>query len=200
MLETFCLFDDFCKTLPNNFIGGGNSRNRSGNLALSEMMTILVQFQSSGYRNFKTFYIEHVCKHWRSEFPCLISYSRFVRLMPRALMALLKLMTHLRGKPTGISIIDSTPITVCHNKRINRNKVFAGLAERAKSTMGWFFGFKLHLVVNNEGEIVSFCLTKGNVDDRKPVPKLVKRLFGKLFGDRGYISASLRKTLTKLGI
>jgi hypothetical protein len=96
-----------------------------------------------------------------------------------------------RGQCTGISFVDSTPIKVCHNKRIKRNKVFAGLAARGKTTMGWFYGFKLHLVVNEHGEILSFQLTPGNVDDRKPLPFLFKDLFGKIFADKGYISKAL---------
>lgn len=202
MLETFCVCDDFCKTLPLNLVASDNkkARRRSGKMSLSEIMTVLVHFQSSDYRNFKAFYLENICQNYRSEFPSLLSYPRIVRLMPRALMALVKLMMLVQGKPTGISIIDSTSINVCHNKRISRNRVFQGLAERGKTTMGWFFGFKLHLVVNHKGEILSFALTKGNVDDRKPVSKLVKELWGKLFGDRGYISSELQKNLAELGI
>jgi len=202
MLETFCVCDDFCKTLPNNLIADGNkkTRRRSGKMSLSEIMTILVHFQNSNYRNFKAFYLEDICQNHRSEFPSFVSYPRMVRLIPRALIALVKLMMFVQGKPTGISIIDSTSINVCHNKRISRNRVFQGLAERGKTTMGWFFGFKLHLVINHKGEILSFTLTKGNVDDRKPVSKLVKELWGKLFGDRGYISTELQQNLAKLGI
>ena len=120
--------------------------------------------------------------------------------MPRALYALLHLMVTLQGKPTGISFVDSTPVVVCHNKRISRNKVFGDLAARGKSTMGWFYGFKLHFVINDKGEILSFNLTKGNVDDRKPLPKLARKLFGKLFGDRGYISKDLVAMLRDLGV
>jgi hypothetical protein len=125
------------------------------------------------------------------EFPRLVSYSRFVRLMERSFVPLMFFLLMQRGQCTGISFIDSTPIRVCHNRRIQRNKVFAGIAARGKSTMGWFYGFKLHLVVNDHGEILSFQLTPGNIDDRKPVPVLVKDLFGKVFADKGYISQDL---------
>ena len=76
----------------------------------------------------------------------------------------------------------------------NRFKVFKGLAKRGKDSVGWFYGFKLHLIVNEKGEILSFDLTKGNVDDRKPLYKMIKDIKGKvlkLFGDRGYISEEL---------
>jgi transposase len=84
------------------------------------------------------------------------------------------------------------------NQRIHSHKVFVGLAGRGKTSTGWFFGFKLHLVVNDQGEILRFCLTPGNVDDRKPVPHLAKKLFGKLFGDKGYISQPLAQSLRDL--
>lgn len=206
MTEIFCTVDDFCKTLPKDFykqLGVGNAtkvRQRSGKLSLSEIMTILILFQNSGYRNFKTYYLNYVCRHLRSEFPNLISYPRFVYLMPRALVTLTLLMLKMCGKTNGIAFVDSTTITVCHNKRVNRNKVFGELAKRSKSTMGWFFGFKLHFVINDCGEILAFSLTKGNVDDRKPVPSMVSRLFGKLFGDKGYLSSMLRAQLAEMGI
>jgi IS5 family transposase len=101
---------------------------------------------------------------------------------------------------TGISFIDSTRIAVCHPKRIKRNKVFADVAKLGKSTMGWFFGFKLHLIVNDQGEILALCITPGNVDDRQPVPGMTKELFGKLFGDKGYISQALFEELYAKGL
>lgn len=101
---------------------------------------------------------------------------------------------------TGISYIDATSIAVCHPKRISRNKVFAEIAKLSKSTYGWFFGFKLHLVINEKGEIQAFTLTKGNVDDRKPVPNLTKKLTGLLFGDKGYIKQDLFHELFNRGL
>ena len=101
---------------------------------------------------------------------------------------------------TGISYIDTSTIAVCHKKRISRNKVFSHLAEISKSTYGWFFGFKLHLVINEIGEIQALTLTKGNVDDRKPLPILTKRLTGLLFGDKGYIKKELFEKLFDRGL
>lgn len=204
--EIFCTVDNFCNALPKDFektLGTGNAtkiRLRQGKLSLSEMMTILILFQNSGYRNFKTYYVDYVCRHLHSEFPNLISYPRFVYLMPRALVALTLLMLKMCGETNGIAFADSTTLTVCHNKRINRNRVFGDFAKRSKSTMGWFFGFKLHLVINDCGEILAFRLTQGNVDDRKLLPKMVKGLWGKLFGDKGYLSVELREKLAEMGI
>lgn len=163
---------------------------------MSEVMTILILFHQSHYRNFKAFYLEHVCAHLHSEFPGLVSYKRFVDYIPSALIPLcayLKLCC--LGKCTGISFIDATSLDVCLNQRIASHKVFAGLAARGKTSTGWFFGFKLHLVINDRGELLNVRVTPGNVDDRKPVLKLVRNLFGKLFGDKGYISQPLQELL-----
>ena len=163
-------------------------------------MTIVIYFHQSHYRNFKAYYTRHISNQLNSEFPDLVSYNRFVELMPRVQLPLLAYFIHCRGKCSGISFVDSTPIRVCHNLRIPRHKVFSGLARRGKTSTGWFYGFKLHLVVNDEGQILSFNLTPGNVDDRKPVPVMTKRLFGKLFADKGYISQRLFDELFAEGL
>jgi transposase len=161
----------------------------------SEMMTIVILFQQSHYRTFKAYYTEYVHRHLCSEFPTLVSYSRFVELMPTVLVPLVAYLHTQLGRCTGISFIDSTPLAVCHNARIHSHRVFDGRAARGKTSVGWFYGFKLHLVVNDQGEILAFCLTAGNVDDRKPVPKLATGLVGKLFGDKGYLSQPLAQQL-----
>lgn len=158
-------------------------------------MTIVVLFHQSGYRNFKTFYTDYVMKHLASAFPGLVSYNRFVELKRDALIPLSAYLKTRFGVCSGISFVDSTPVKVCHNRRIKANKVFKDWAKRGKSSVDWFYGFKLHLVINDEGELLGLQITAGNVDDRVPVPKIVKELFGKLFGDRGYICKELFELL-----
>lgn len=94
---------------------------------------------------------------------------------------------------TGISFVDSTTLDVCDSHRIQQHKVFEGIAQRGRSSTGWFYGFKLHLVINDRGEILNFCLTPGNVNDRnrKVMAHLTKSLFVKLFADKGYVSERL---------
>ncbi len=204
LLELFCHVDDFCKQfLPiwehHQLASGQKQRRRARSLAISEIMTILIAFHQSHYRNFKAYYLHHVLKFWRAEFPGLVSYTRFVEYIPSVLVPLMVyLHTCCLGKCTGISFIDSTPIAVCDPRRIHSHKVFAGLAARGKTSTGWFFGFKLHLVVNERGELLQLCITPGNIDDRTPVPNLVKGLFGKLFGDKGYLSQQLAQMLREL--
>ena len=142
---------------------------RSRSLSLSEIMTILIAFHQSHYRDFKCFYLNHVCQYWREEFPRTVSYSRFVEWMPSTLIPLCVYLKSCFGQCTGISFLDSTPLKVCHNRRIQQHRVFKDLAARGKTSMGWFFGFKLHLVVNELGELLEIQITPGNTDDRKPV-------------------------------
>jgi hypothetical protein len=123
-----------------------------------------------------------------------------VEISKKALVPLYAFIEVSKGECTGLSIIDSTPIIVCHNKRIFNHKVFDGIAKRGKSTMGWFFGFKLHIVINHKGELLAFKMTSGNVNDTKVVEPLSKNLFGKLFGDKGYINQDLFRTLLSKGL
>jgi transposase len=197
LLELFVHVDDFCqKFLPalEQYLlsSGAVKRRRGRSLSISEVMTILIHFHQSHYRNFKAYYCEHVLPHLSEEFPDLVSYTRFVDFIPSALMPLCAYFRKFcLGDCSGVSFIDSTSLDVCLNQRIASHKVFAGLAGRGKTSTGWFFGFKLHLVINDRGELLNVQLTPGNVDDRKPVPKLVSKLFGKVYGDKGYISQPL---------
>jgi len=198
ILSIFCDIDDFCLLFEPCWqarLLDTRQRHRASTLCLSEVMTIIVLFHSSGYRNFKTFYMQQVLKHMTGAFPRLVSYNRFVELMPSALVPLGAYLQSRKGDCSGISFIDSTSLKVCHNRRIHSHKVFAGCARRGKTSVDWFYGFKLHLVTNDCGELLSIRLTPGNVDDRRPVPRLVKGMFGKLFGDKGYVSQPLFETL-----
>ena len=204
ILPVFCDIDDFCQLFEplwkKRLLAAGNRRDRAGCLCLSEVMTIIVMFHSSSYRNFKAYYTEQVLKHYAGAFPRLTSYQRFVELMPRALVPLCGYLQTRKGRCSGVSFIDSTSVKVCHNRRIHSHKVFAGCARRGKTSVDWFFGFKLHFVINDCGELLSLRLTPGNVDDRRPVPELVRELFGKLFGDKGYVSQPLFETLYDDGV
>ena len=203
--DLFCDVDEFCQVfLPawhrQLLTEGTRQRRRASRLTLSEIMTILIYFHQSQYRNFKAFYLLQVCPHCRGEFPNLLSDNRFVALIPTALMPLCIYLHTRRGEDTGIAFIDATSLVVCHNRRIHSHQVFKQVARRGKTSMGWFYGFKLHLVVNDRGELLAFRITPGNVDDREPVPELTQGLTGKLIGDRGYISQQLFDELWERGL
>lgn len=204
LLELFVEVDDFCQTFEawaaQQQLPGKGKRGPEPSLSASEVMTIVIHFHQASYRNFKHYYQKHVCEQLATEFPCLVSYSRFVELMPSVLLPLCAYLHHRYGSCTGIAFADSSAIAVCHNLRISRHKVFKGLAARGKTTMGWFYGFKLHLIVNEQGKLLAVYLTPGNVDDRKPLPEMTKNLFGKLFGDKGYLSQALFEQLYERGL
>jgi hypothetical protein len=205
LLELFCHVDDFWQVLGQEWEqmlleDGLKQRRRAGQLCGSEIMTILIYFHQMRYRDFKTYYTQFVQVYLRAEFPTLVSYQRFVELMPSVLVPLCAYLHSCYGHCTGINFIDSTPLAVCHNRRIPRHRTFAQVAQRGKNSVDWFYGFKLHLVVNDRGELLACRLSAANVDDRVPVPQLVKRLWGKLFGDKGYLSQPLTEQLRQRGI
>ena len=208
--EIFYLCDDFSKEFDKSFKkhilqsdNGKKTRNKPGKLSHSEVMTILISFHLGGYRNLKHNYLFYVSQHLNKEFPKLVSYNRFVELQQQVAFPLVLFLKLCRmGECTGISFVDSTTLKACHIKREKQNKVFSGIATKGKSTIGWFFGFKLHIIINDKGEILSFVITQGNVDDREPLnsESFIKSVFGKLYADRGYISQTLRDILFVDGI
>ena len=133
-------------------------------------------------------------------FPHWVSDPRFVEWIPTALIPLCSYLQARKGKSQGVAFIDSTLLAVCHPQRSPRHKVFAGLAAWGKNSLGWTSGFKLHLLINDLGEIVACCLTAAKVEDRKPVPPLLQGRYGKVFGDRGSISQALFTSLFAQGV
>ena len=208
--EIFCIIDEFCKhfdaenaqkVLISSKVT--SRRRRSATMSDSEIMTILLLFHFGSYRNFKHYYLSFIKIVLKKQFPTAVSYNRFVELEGRVffqMMFFLNLQTF--GRCTGITFVDSTMIPICHNLRRYANKVFKGIATDGKGTMGWCHGFKLHLACNDRGEIIAFVLTGANVSDKDPevFKVLAKRLYGKLFADKGYISQRLFDILFEDGI
>ena len=199
----FCI-DEFCKSYEewekHRLIDTGRIRHRSCEMSVSEMLTLMVAFHVSPCKVFKYFYDVHVRGVHKADFPTLLSYNRFVQLMPRLFIPLCVLLQSLYGKQTGIYIADPTSLPACHNKRINRNRVFKGLAARGKTTMGWFYGLKLHLVINHKESIMAVKITPGNIDERSVLDEMTRHLKGKIFADKGFISQALFKQLFQRGL
>ena len=195
--ELFCHVDDFCQAFEpvwhRQLLSHSlKARQRKRSLSLSEIMTILIGFHQSHYRNFKAYYLKHVCKYWKRRFlnSSLQPFRRMDTLMPvSAVLLFEKLLRPLYG----ISFVDATSLKVCHNRRIRQHKVCKDTAARGKTSVGWFYGYKLHLVVSECGEL-NITLTPGNTDDRKP-DGLLSVLSGKVFADKGYVSKKLAKQL-----
>ncbi|MGA8165133.1 MAG: transposase [Waddliaceae bacterium] len=164
LIQSFCLIDDFCKRfepqwkkilIENTDKQKLKKTTQSPRLAISEIMTILIHFHQSGNRTFKHYYTFYVMGTLKKYFPKLPGYSRIVQRTTSALFPIFCFLQAILGACTGISFIDSTLLTVCHNRRISSHKVFKGAAKRGKTSTGWFFGFKLHLVINEKGEILA---------------------------------------------
>ena len=166
-------------------------RSYNSRLSLSEVTTITIAFHGSDARTFKGFYTQTVLPYWREDFPNLVSFTRFVELMSLSAMPLCNYLQSRIGEVTGIAFVDSTPIEVCHRCRADSHRLFSDFAGWSKNSMGWHFGFKLHLIINDRGELLATALTPANTDDRKPVPDMAANLWGSLFGDRGYLSQEL---------
>ena len=184
--EIFYLADEFSKffdaeqeksmlSAPQD---GKKHRCKTNRMSDAEIIVILIHFHSGGFRCFKHYCLQYICKHCKHLFPNTVSYNRFVELGKEVL---LKLVVFIKQ--------------VLH-------KTFEGLASRGKCSMGWFFGFKLHLIINDKGEIQNFVFTTGSVDDREPLKEgaLLKNSKGKLFGDKGYIGKALFENLFVDGV
>lgn len=203
--ELFCDIDDFCKVFIPSWLKSmlpeeRRRRNRKFTMSPAEIMTVLILFHRSGQRNFKQFYNGYVPFVLNREFPERVSYNRFIELAQSVLVPLCAYLSTRRVTSKGIAFVDSTPLRVCRNKRIPQHKGFRGTAQRGKTSMGWFYGFKLHLIIDDEGNLVSFFVSPGNLDDRKGLKEMATDIKGKLFGDKGYISKVLREELWESGI
>lgn len=196
VIEIFCTTDDFCKqneTTMNQHLLSVPSPQSVNVPALSEseMITLLILYHHSGYKCFKYYYKETVLKELQSYFPKAPCYARFVALIPRTFLHLFVMVnTFVTGRKVHLYYADSKQLPVCHNRRIYSHKVFSGLAQRAKSSTGWFYGFKLFLVVNPMGEIIRALTVPANIADNNEnmLEKLFKGFHGKVFADRGFIT------------
>jgi Transposase DDE domain len=200
----YCCLDDFCKVFEDwqthRLIPSAQTRKRPGKLSRAEMLFIVVLFHLSGYRNFKTFYLYGIGVERRDCFRDLPHYDRFISLMPRLFVPLMVLLHSLSGAETGVDFADATKLAVCHNCRIHRHKVFDGLAARGKTSTGWFYGLKLHLVINHKGEIMALKITPGNTADSAVLDEITERLTGKVCADKGYIGRALFRKLWQRGL
>jgi transposase len=200
LTELFYLIDDFCQAFKPEWekhllADGSKKRQRPASLCLSELMTLAVLFHQLRFRQFKSFYLLYALRFLRAEFPGLPSSQRCLELLPRCIAPLSALFDAVKGDCTGITILDSSPLTVCDNLRISRLRVFAAIAARSKSSTGWFFGFKLHIAINHRGKPLSMKVTPDNADDRKPVAHLCRNLFGRVYADNGYVAQWLVERL-----
>lgn len=204
IITIFCRIDDFCNELDeysaHQFIGEfSHKRGPEIRLSLSEIMTLLIGFQTLRFRSFKAFY-SFSQEHWKVYFPQLVSYQRMVELIKLALGPL-TLFTQLNsGHRTGIYYVDSSALPVCLLRRQKRHKKFESIAKFGKTSMGWFFGLKLHLVINDKGQMIAFKITRGNRNDAIEACSMLKVLEGMAFGDKGYLGKKIFEELLAGGL
>lgn len=204
LITIFCQMDDFCKALAKDPQGAAliqtGRRGPACGLTLSDIMTVVVMAQFARYRDFKTYYIRHVLVYWRGCFKRLPTYERFVILMKRAMAPLYLLLRYMQGAHTGIYYIDSTCLPVCHLKRSRSHRTFNGVAQYGRTSVDWFFGLKLHLVMNEQAQLMQFSLTSGHTHDSHEAFKLLASLKGWAFGDKGYLGQPLFEQLQAQGV
>ena len=209
--EIFVMADEFCKVFNQMLKRRGLNSPKTGKrhyfrpnrMSDAEIITILIIFHMSNHQCFKYFYLNEICINKRHLFPKVVSYNRFTELEKTIVVQFVIFVKKcLLGKCTGISFVDSTLLRVCRNQREHMHKVFRGLAAKGKCSLGWFYGFKLHLICNDKGEILNFMITPGDIDDREPlkIKSFVEFIYGKLVGDKGYISKDLFNKLFIDGI
>lgn len=163
-----------------------------GVMSASEVMTLIIFYHYSGYKCFQYYYQEMVRYDLLHYFPNQVGYKRFLQLISKSaeLLCVFSKWQCSKSVATGIYFIDSKKLPVCHNRRIHNHKTFKDIAQRGKSSTGWFYGLKIHALVNNRGELVNFLFTSGNVHDSNP--NVLRHLFlkveGKCYGDKGYLS------------
>lgn len=203
--ELFCVIDDFFLKFEATywqFLKQSHriSRVRAAHLSLSEITFIAIWYKCSHFTNFKAFFT-WLNQDKSSLFNSLPCYQRMIHLINTHQLALHALHVALmKGQRSQYLWIDSTTLPVCKNQRIQRHKSLAKIATRGKSSIGWFYGCKLHVVMNQFGEIAGSALSNGHVADVKVVEQLVNGLNGKLYGDRGYISQELKSRLQVQGV
>lgn len=208
--STFCVVDDIVKNLislnSNNYKIASYGRSGDGvkpgpkpKLNISEIATIIIYYHESHYDCFKHYYKKKILVEHKQDFD-LVSYTQFIKLISKSMYMIAMILTALLKKCTGTSFVDSSSIEVCKTYRINRHKVFGCLAKRSKTTKGWFYGFKVHLVITPTGDLVKVKFSSWNKDDRKALERMTEGLFGKIFGDRGYIGKDFANKLKSRGI
>jgi len=207
LTSIYCDVDEFCAGFEEywrkHLLTDGTPIIPKCAMSLAEIMTIVVFFHLSNQRTFKWYYNWLICGPLKGCFLRRLSYNRFIEIMQNTIVPLTVYLMKFRvGKCSGVSFMDSATIDVCHNRRIHSHQVFRDIAQRGKTSVGWFYGFKLHLVINDEGEILACCLTAGNVDGRdwETISSLTHEIFGKLFADKGYISQKLFEKLLQQDI
>lgn len=196
LVQVFCLMDDICKSLSlvkeKNPKGG-----RPSCLTLSEVLTITLMQKEYAIENKKALW-KYVNNHHKNDFPRLGCYKSFCVTLNRLAPEILKVITifcRINKEKSGIlKFIDSTKLEVCKIWRAGSHKTMKALAKKSKSTTGWFYGLKLHIVCDDNGNLLYIAFTTANIDDRRILEKALKNFENSIFGaDAGYCGKNMQK-------
>jgi hypothetical protein len=206
LLQLFCIVSELATLILANtskFATNEKAVGRKHNLTIAEAVTISLYRFFFPWTDFKHYYA-FVQNYHAGEFPKLPHYDNMLTFQKQLLPFFLQLLGILiainrsafKNKHIRIMFVDGSPLPVCANKRIFHHKVMKKVAARSKSTMGWFYGMKLHILVDAGGNILGVTITPGNVDERTQVVKLVGDIMDSLLiADAGYIKEILKEEL-----
>lgn len=210
LIMIYCFVDDFLKgtlcsikyslTRPNH----NQPPLKKHNLSLAELASLAIFRFFTGHRNWKDFYA-HVKTYHGQDFPKLPAYQNFLEainslsiLATIMLQGFMNIFNKLTGEK-GLKFTDSTRLRVCEIKREFSHKACKGLASKSKSSMGWFYGFKLHIICNELMQILNLKITAATRDERKTLEMMWNNIFGMIIADAGYVSKKLEEKALSLG-
>jgi hypothetical protein len=174
---------------------------RNPNLTDAEVLTIEIFGQMQGQQTDAAIW-RYIDAHWRGWFPKLSSYKAFAKQIANLTMLKHLVFRHLFPPKNDIHITDGVPMPICHLARATRAKVFCGEASygfcAAKDEH--YYGFKGHVLIDMEQQVVGFSLTPANVDERNVLDNFKGKLFGMLIGDKGLLSKPKKADLLSHGI
>lgn len=198
LISIYCFVEDFhvviLRTIRFSVIrpSQGHPPTKTRNLSLAELVTLVLFKQFTGHKTWKAFY-RYIKTYHSQDFPQLPEYQNFVGAMnalsPYAMIMTTAFCSFFRKqtKTQELKIADSTKLAVCNIKREFSHKVCKGLARKSKSTMGWFYGFKLHIVCNQLMQILECTILTATVDDRAALELIWAHIFGLIVADAGYL-------------
>jgi hypothetical protein len=195
----FCVIDDLCKYL---FVEPHTAGRHRG-LSVSEVITICLIRDHFKIEDLKHLY-RLLDQKYRYDFPGLPSYANFVATVNSSswqMLTLVKVLVAINNQSAvTVKIVDSTPLPVCHNMRIYKHKTMKKYATRSKSTMGWFYGLKLHLLIDLQRNILNIQFTTAKASERAVLKAFFMTISNSIVvADAGYISKALEKLAVESG-
>ena len=202
IVEVYCFVDNFVKMIESKSLK--SPAGRKSMLTKTDYITLTIFKQEYGLKTTKQLY-EFVQEYMQKDFSPLPSYQQFnegIKSTFSYFVMIAWLLTRLtRKKDAKYHIVDSSPLPVCNNQYRFQAKLFKGLARSGKNMNGWYWGFKLHLIINHDMEIESIKISDGSTSDIDALEgDFIDGIRGWLVGDKGYIGQKKAQELAAQGI